>query len=490
METNESKRLLRYAARARGKPTFDVEERDPRQEIAQRLRGMLRAVAEGSILLPPATQTVFLGRFAGRRYDLTIETQNEWLRSWAATDAGSLSEALMAFTDAAKPAAERFAEFSRTAEEADRAGHIDADRGMVMALGSLFNFALEPERLPVIRLGLFERLERVLDAERDAAAPLGDEYEHHVDFARRFEALIRDEGVAVRDMIDTQSLLCAAAQEHQAWQPEPSEPPRRRRPPGSYLAIGAIYHDEAPYLTEWIEFHRLVGVERFFLYNNNSSDEHGRVLAPYVEEGIAVVHDLPRLPLPQKSAYDDCLETHGDESRWIAFVDVDEFLFAPDGESVATVLAEYERWPGVGVNSALYGTSGHRTPPPGLLIENYMDRRKLELGGRFIKSIVDPARTSECKSAHHFSYVDDLAVDENGYPIAGHATKSTSLSRLRINHYWSKSEQEIREKLAFPAADGRFRPWIDFDALKMTYIDSDDRILRWAPALRGALARR
>ena len=37
---------------------------------------------------------------------------------------------------------------------------------------------------------------------------------------------------------------------------------------------------------EWIEFHRLVGVERFFLYDNGSTDDHREVLAPYVEEGI------------------------------------------------------------------------------------------------------------------------------------------------------------------------------------------------------------
>jgi len=40
----------------------------------------------------------------------------------------------------------------------------------------------------------------------------------------------------------------------------------------AYLSICAIFKDEAPYLPEWIEFHRLVGVERFFLYDNGSGD--------------------------------------------------------------------------------------------------------------------------------------------------------------------------------------------------------------------------
>ena len=35
----------------------------------------------------------------------------------------------------------------------------------------------------------------------------------------------------------------------------------------TYLSICAVYRDEGPYLREWIEFHRLVGVERFYLYD-------------------------------------------------------------------------------------------------------------------------------------------------------------------------------------------------------------------------------
>jgi hypothetical protein len=48
-----------------------------------------------------------------------------------------------------------------------------------------------------------------------------------------------------------------------------------------------------PYLHEWIEFHRLVGVERFFLYNNGDREAQRELMEPYVEEGIVVLHDWP-----------------------------------------------------------------------------------------------------------------------------------------------------------------------------------------------------
>src|SRR5215207_1307624 len=105
----------------------------------------------------------------------------------------------------------------------------------------------------------------------------------------------------------------------------------------AYLSACTIYRDAASYLAEWIEFHRLMGVERFFLYDNGSSDDHRELLAPYVADDIAVVHDWP-MPfigergLALRRAFDHCLRVHRDDSRWIAFLDLDEFLFAPGGD--------------------------------------------------------------------------------------------------------------------------------------------------------------
>ena len=40
------------------------------------------------------------------------------------------------------------------------------------------------------------------------------------------------------------------------------------------LSVCAIFKDEASYLKEWIEYHKLVGVQHFYLYENeNESDD-------------------------------------------------------------------------------------------------------------------------------------------------------------------------------------------------------------------------
>jgi hypothetical protein len=264
---------------------------------------------------------------------------------------------------------------------------------------------------------------------------------------------------------------------------------------GAYFAICAIYRDEAPYLREWVAFHRLVGVDRFFLYNNRSVDAHEEALAPFFQDGTALVHDWPIFPA-QIQAYDHCLKTHRDDARWIAFIDLDEFLFSPTGRPVSEILSEFERWPGVGVNWAVFGASGHRTRPPGLVIENYT-RRTADSGiNRHIKSIVDPTRVRGFSMPHFFMYTDGPAVNENARAITGppfSLTEDVSFARLRVNHYATKSEEEYRRKLARGPADSTVpkselltEAGISRRLEKLDEV-SDDAIQIYLPSLRKAL---
>jgi hypothetical protein len=270
----------------------------------------------------------------------------------------------------------------------------------------------------------------------------------------------------------------------------------------AYLSICAIYRNEAPYLREWVEFHRLVGAERFFLYNNRSTDEHEDVLAPLIREGTVVLRDWPLFP-GQRAAYDHTLREHRNESRWIAFIDIDEFLYSPKGAALPEVLADYEQWPGLGVNRLRFGTSGHRVPPGGLVIENYVHRAPRSR--YLVKSVVDPRRTSHCLTAHVFAYTDGNAVDEKERPLV-HAddappdlpienaslTERFTVARLCINHYATRSEEEFRRKVARAQADtGRpiATPIPVERVLHNFNRQRDETLLRYVPALREAVQR-
>jgi hypothetical protein len=447
-------RFLDYASFARRKPAFDLEERDPRLEVARRTNTLLDAVRAGrpwAELLKHAFK-VSLGRVGGP-FDLVNVKHIRLLHRWCDSDPDSLRDCIAVFLDVDDSPAERVARFDAATQRA-AAADITVPAAAVVWVASVFNFALDPAHLPIVRTGPFNRLREVLELDPIATGPPDRQYQELHDFAREIGARLEHHDVPVRDMVDVESLILLAAR-HRAWWASRGEPVGGKAP-DHYLSVCAIYRNEASYLREWIEFHRLVGVERFYLYDNVSTDEHLQVLEPYLREGSVIVHEWPG-EAAQLSAYADCLARYRDDSRWIAFIDIDEFLFSPTGRPVPEVLAAYEKEVGVAVNIALFGPGGHRTRPAGLVTESYLFQLESHRT-RLVKSIVDPRAAEQAANPHHFEFSRGLAVDENGYPQKGPWTKSVSYSALRINHYVTKSEEELRAKLGAPRADTAVEP--------------------------------
>ena len=271
----------------------------------------------------------------------------------------------------------------------------------------------------------------------------------------------------------------------------PSAGDAAREQPGRYLSACAIFLNEGPYLAQWIEFHLLTGVEHFFMYDNGSTDSSREVLAPYVEEGLVTLHVWPERP-GQHSAYDDCIERHRHDSRWIAFFDIDEYLFSPTGRTVPEVLREFEPWPGVLAGRPAFGSCGWDAQPEGLVIENYQLRCNVTRRNRAGKSIVDPTRVVHVMSGHHFLHTEGYAVDDRRRPATVCGTLTPSFSLLRVNHYPTRSREEFARKLAIPYVnDGKLRVNTTFEKNNIALNDvTDTAITRYVPAVKDALARR
>lgn len=260
------------------------------------------------------------------------------------------------------------------------------------------------------------------------------------------------------------------------------------------LAVCAIFRDEAPYLKEWIEFHRLVGVERFYLYNNLSQDDYQKVLTPYVKRGIVQLIDWSQDYADvgtwsgiQNGAYDDCLRLTKGKVRWLAFLDIDEFLFPARGNNLREFLKPYRHFGGVGVNWQLFGTGRIGKIPEGkLLIETLLYRGETNFPDNIhIKSIVQPEKVHRSLSPHHCLYLNGhYQVDSNKTRFEGPYAPSVLVDKIRINHYWSRDEAYFLEKKVprraawHESADGVMTR---NEAISKIY---DDTILRFVPRLK------
>ena len=54
----------------------------------------------------------------------------------------------------------------------------------------------------------------------------------------------------------------------------------------NYLSLALMIKNESKYIQEWIEYHLLVGVDKFYIYDNESTDDLKNILKVYIDQGI------------------------------------------------------------------------------------------------------------------------------------------------------------------------------------------------------------
>ncbi|MCB1212864.1 MAG: glycosyltransferase family 92 protein [Chlamydiia bacterium] len=220
-----------------------------------------------------------------------------------------------------------------------------------------------------------------------------------------------------------------------------------------YLAATAVFQNEAPYLREWLEYHRLVGVEHFYLYNNLSTDDYMSVLQSYIDEGFVDIVNWPvgsadfaiYGPI-QLDIYRDALRRA--DCHWLVVLDSDEYFVPNQHDSLPELLHAFDNQPDIGgviLPWIFFGTSNvAKIPEDQLMIETllnngglwpYPDRALWPLQDILReachKSIVRPYFVSHVPHPHHFYFppgIRNLILWED----IG-----------QVNHYWTRDEHYL-----------------------------------------------
>ena len=220
------------------------------------------------------------------------------------------------------------------------------------------------------------------------------------------------------------------------------------------LSITAIMKNEGPYLKEWLDYHILVGVEKFYLYDNESTDNTTEILKPYIKKGIVDYTYWPG-KAQQMIVYDDCLGKHAKDTKWMAIIDLDEFLVPVNHATISEYLKTLPKnFAQLVIGWEQYGSSGHKTKPDGLLIENYKRHAAKSWG---VKSIVNP-RLVYSVTNPHVHKVAGFTIDENGKKlgrIIQTEKRNITTNKIRCNHYVTKSFEEYVARMNQGSATGQ-----------------------------------
>lgn len=223
----------------------------------------------------------------------------------------------------------------------------------------------------------------------------------------------------------------------------------------NYLALCCIVKDENEYLDEWIWYHRKVGVEQFYIFDNNSKVPVTDTLKQLIAEGIVTVDVIDGSGM-QMEAYQRCLDKYGKESQWIGFIDTDEFLVPKDTNDLRVFLERYADFGGLGVNWVVFGSAGHLTRPQDRQIRSFLScaSPENERNGH-IKSIVQPRFVKRAGGdPHHFVYKKlKYCVNELFDKISGSKVEH-STRYIQLNHYYLRSLDEFKAKMQRGRGDG------------------------------------
>ena len=223
------------------------------------------------------------------------------------------------------------------------------------------------------------------------------------------------------------------------------------------IALASIVRNEAPYLAEFIEYYRLIGFSKIIIYDNNSTDNIESVLNQYISSGFVKYYKMYGLfgAGRQKDVYNDAMNKYGHKYKYMCFFDIDEFLRIDGFDSFKEVNDEFLKHKdknigGLGVNMFLFGTSGNKTKPSGLVIENYYLRKEKNYhANHHTKCIVDSEKVLCMHNSHTpflFKKYSFLLCD--GQICSWTKTNLVDDSHLILYHYYTRSEEEYYDKMS------------------------------------------
>lgn len=248
-----------------------------------------------------------------------------------------------------------------------------------------------------------------------------------------------------------------------SWWPA-LRPALPRRPS---LAIVTCIKNEGEDLVEWLCYHRLIGVSRFVIYDNLSTDATLRILDAIPFRDEIIVHSVSD-ESAQRFAFSDAIKRYRHEFDWVAFLDGDEFIVPLGDTSIVDKLAELEarEVDGFGINWRTFGSSGHKVRPRGLVTESFTRRA----GDGFapdlhVKSVVRAKAIDRMVTQHYFRVAGTYVLDDGTVPAPTFkgVAKQTSFSQgFAVFHYITKSRAQCLRKIArgrpMPrVAKGKFR---------------------------------
>ena len=245
------------------------------------------------------------------------------------------------------------------------------------------------------------------------------------------------------------------------------------------LSVVAIIKNDARYLEEWLNYHLVAGVDHFYLYDDGSSDNTREILEPYIEAEI-VDHFSVTGELMQMPVYNDATRRFKFATRYMAFIDTNEFIFPKSGQSIAEVadeiLSQNPNAAALTANWQIFGSNNlEKEDFEKGVLERFTRRapsnwfeplteKTSPVGNIFVKTIANPRFIRAIANPHFAFYYDGkFAVNSAGGRVPYWGSEPILSDKIVINRYFTKSKEEFQGKYSDMSVFEKFDRNDEFD---------------------------
>lgn len=260
-------------------------------------------------------------------------------------------------------------------------------------------------------------------------------------------------------------------------------------PPYNFL-VGTMQQNEGQDILEWLLYHISQGMDHFIsafslsvvsllfltcllppVYDHFSTDTSREILQPFVDLGWVTYDPWNRnTTWVYAEAFDNFMGNWQKRSKWLVFLDVDEFitrneslLASTSSDALDEPLAtwfdrKYDSYGGVALPRLSFSSNGHYYRPAGSVLESYTEARAVDESFR-VPKVMHQGKYRTGGDMAAGKYRDGRVLADSKEQAGEEMWDGVQDYPVYIHHYWAKSwdecvariEQSVRFLPSFPS---------------------------------------
>jgi hypothetical protein len=144
------------------------------------------------------------------------------------------------------------------------------------------------------------------------------------------------------------------------------------------FVVCGVFKDESHILNEWINHYLNRGVSHIYLVNDNSNDNYMEIIDKFSTKVTLFHNDIYTQNVGRQTLiYDKYFKPIIQKSKWVAILDLDEFLYSPNEMELIKIINKYDNYSQIKVDWLHFGSNEHLFQPQSV-IEGFTKRSLID----------------------------------------------------------------------------------------------------------------